>query len=150
MKKNAFTLMELILVMAIIAVLAGALIPMFTTTTAEARITAAEMDLDTIRTAAHMYRNDTGAWPTSLNDLVFGNGGDNWDGPYLSEVKNDPWDQAYLFLEVDALLRGEDGGQPAPDPNQAQLYVQSFGPNQQSNDCADESDDICMMVTPSP
>jgi general secretion pathway protein G len=64
MKGNrGFTLIEVIVVAAIIAILAGILVPMIFNQIDEAKKTRAQGDCKTISTAVMMFRKDTGKWP---------------------------------------------------------------------------------------
>ncbi len=67
MKGNrGFTLIEVIVVAAIIAILAGILVPMIFNQIDEAKKTRAQGDCKTISTAVMMFRKDTGKWPYFL------------------------------------------------------------------------------------
>ena len=63
MRNNGFTLIELAVVLAIIAVLAAVLTPMVTGYLDQARIVRAQADTRTIADAIKLYNRDTGRWP---------------------------------------------------------------------------------------
>jgi len=97
-RMGGFTLIELLIVIMIIAVLAGAMIPVFRTTRLQAQQAKVGADLDSIKTAAMMYHQDTGTWPPigiDGNGLVGNSGAPNWNGPYVDEWRTDPWATAY-------------------------------------------------------
>ncbi len=73
MKENrGFTLIEVIVVAAIIAILAGILVPMIFNQIDESKKTRAQGDCKTISTAVTMFRKDTGKWPNSdTEDCTF-------------------------------------------------------------------------------
>jgi len=62
-KDKGFTLIELAVVLAIIAVLAAILTPLVTNYLDQARITRAQADVRTIADAIKLYQRDTGRWP---------------------------------------------------------------------------------------
>ncbi len=62
-KSKGFTLIELAVVLAIIAVLAAILTPMVTNYIDQSRITRALADSRTIADAIRLYQRDTGQWP---------------------------------------------------------------------------------------
>ena len=57
-KSKAFTLIELMIVIAIIAILAAILVPNFVRSRARAQLTACQSNLKTIATSLEMYAND--------------------------------------------------------------------------------------------
>src|SRR5437016_11089906 len=63
MKSKGFTLIELAVVLAIIAVLAAVLTPMVTGYLDQARTARAQADVRTIADAIKLYNRDTGRWP---------------------------------------------------------------------------------------
>ena len=63
MKSKGFTLIELAVVLAIIAILAAILTPMVTGYLDQARVARAQADARTIADAVKLYQRDTGRWP---------------------------------------------------------------------------------------
>src|SRR5206468_8418349 len=63
MRSKGFTLIELAVVLAIIAVLAAVLTPMVTGYLDQARTARAQADVRTIADAIKLYQRDTGRWP---------------------------------------------------------------------------------------
>ena len=74
MKSKGFTLIELAVVLAIIAVLAAVLTPMVTNYLDQARVARAQADVKTIADAVKLYQRDTGRWPVyaSASDYTAG------------------------------------------------------------------------------
>lgn len=69
-KAKGFTLIELMIVIAIIAILAAILVPNFIRARAQGQATACKSNLKNIGTALEMYSTDSsGRFPTSLNSL---------------------------------------------------------------------------------
>ncbi len=62
MRKDAFTLIELLIVVAIIGILAAIAVPNFLNAQMRAKIARAEAELKTIQTAMEMYRIDNNAY----------------------------------------------------------------------------------------
>ncbi|MEQ8818943.1 MAG: prepilin-type N-terminal cleavage/methylation domain-containing protein [Sumerlaeia bacterium] len=64
MKQKAFTLIELLIVVAIIAILAAIAVPNFLEAQVRAKVSRVKNDLRTIATGLESYRVDTNAYPT--------------------------------------------------------------------------------------
>jgi general secretion pathway protein G len=97
--RAGFTLIEILLVVAIIGILAALAAPKLTGKAKAAKITAAKVDIDSIGTALDMYELDNGQFPPSLQALVSNPGGkDSWNGPYLKKgMPKDPWKNDYIY-----------------------------------------------------
>jgi prepilin-type N-terminal cleavage/methylation domain-containing protein len=72
MKSQGFTLIELAVVLAIIAILAAVLTPMVTSYLDQARVARAQADLRTIGDAVKLYQRDTGQWPVYAGTTDYG------------------------------------------------------------------------------
>lgn len=100
-----FTLIEMMVVIAIIGVLAALVVPRIMGRPDEARVTAAKQDIGTINQALKLYRLDIGRYPTTeqgLNALVARTSVEpipqNWkSGGYLDALPNDPWGNPYQY-----------------------------------------------------
>lgn len=94
--KRAFTLIELMIVIAIIAILAAILIPNFLHARAEAQSSACEGNLKHIATALEEYAVDNyGSYPASgaVAPALFGGDGN----PYMTQTPSDPAGGSYTF-----------------------------------------------------
>ena len=80
--QSGFTLVELMVVMAIIAVLMAVAVPSFISAIRSAREAALREDLHTMRDAIEQYTEDKEAAPQSLDDLV--------QAGYLKSLPIDP------------------------------------------------------------
>lgn len=78
MNRKGFTLIEVIVVAAIIAILAGILVPMIFNQIDESKITKTKGDVKGMQTAFMMFRKDTGVWPvysglsTDIKNATYG------------------------------------------------------------------------------
>lgn len=93
--RRAFTLMEVLLVLAILGVIIGLVVPNLLNSQQKANMKAAQAKLHSVEQACEIYAVDhEGDWPTSLESLMSNPGNDTkWNGPYLKEasVPTDPW-----------------------------------------------------------
>jgi len=99
---RGFTLIEIMVVMAIIAMLAAMVGPRLIGSQTKAQKQAARAQIEMFGTALDMFRLDVGRYPTSQEGLGAlrqpVGGSSRWDGPYLKkEVPNDPWDNPYVY-----------------------------------------------------
>lgn len=86
--ERGFTLIELMIVVSIIAILAGILIPNFVNARAQAMTAACESNLRSIATAAELYYADQQTYPASgdVTSALFSANGTS----YLNNVPTDP------------------------------------------------------------
>lgn len=99
---QAFSLMELLVVLVILGLLAAAVGPTLYKRINPAKQTAARDQIQSFLTALDSYFIDVGRYPSSQQGLLAlrkkPEGTKNWDGPYLKkEIPNDPWDNAYKY-----------------------------------------------------
>ena len=99
---RAFTLVEMLLVLVILAVLAAIVIPKFTGRSQQAKETAAKSQISNFELALDAFEVDSGFYPqgsAGLNALVDQpSGAQNWKGPYLKKgVPLDPWGNPYVY-----------------------------------------------------
>ncbi|MEX3936451.1 type II secretion system major pseudopilin GspG [Paraburkholderia phymatum] len=121
--QRGFTLIEIMVVIAILGILAALIVPKIMSRPDEARRVAAKQDISTIMQSLKLYRLDNGRYPTQeqgLRALVEKPTTDpipnNWkDGGYLERLPNDPWGNAYQYLnpgvhgEIDVFSYGPAG-----------------------------------------
>jgi general secretion pathway protein G len=115
-----FTLLELLVVMVILAMLAGYVAPQYFGQVSKSERRAARAQIAELEKALDHFRLDVGRYPTSeqgLDALVARPTNEpKWDGPYLKKsVPMDPWGRPYIYRrpgqwgEFDLLSYGKDG-----------------------------------------
>ena len=84
--RNGFTLVELIVVVSILAILAGALIPRITNRMAQSRDAQRLADIRTIKSAVDQYFVDKGNYPAAHQNSAFGGWDVSQDGDFIPEL----------------------------------------------------------------
>jgi len=119
---SGFTLMEVLVVVAILAILAAIVVPRVMDRPDEARRVAAKADIGAIVQSLKLYRLDNGFYPSTdqgLAALVQRPTANpvppNWkQGGYLERLPKDPWGGDYQYLnpgvrgEIDVFSLGAD------------------------------------------
>ncbi|MEQ1560572.1 MAG: type II secretion system major pseudopilin GspG [Methyloglobulus sp.] len=120
-KQTGFTLLELLVVLGIIAMLAGLVGPQVMKHMGESKVKAAKVQIEDLAQTLDMYKLDVGSYPTSeqgLNALIESpDGAQRWNGPYLRKAKVplDPWNNEYKYTspgehgKFDVMSMGADG-----------------------------------------
>ena len=133
-KDAGFTLIEIMVVIAIIGILATLIVPKIMGRPDEARATAAKHDVGTLVQAFKLYRLDIGRYPTTeqgIKALVEKPTSEpvpqNWKaGGYLDSIPKDPWGNPYQYAnpgtrsEIDVYSFGADG-KPGGTGNDADI-----------------------------
>ncbi|HEX4084991.1 MAG TPA: type II secretion system major pseudopilin GspG [Chthoniobacteraceae bacterium] len=100
-RRTAFTLVEMLLVLFILATLAAIVIPKMTGRSQQAKVTAAASQISSISMALDAFEVDNGFYPKTgqLDELTSQPANaPNWKGPYLSKgIPLDPWGNAYTY-----------------------------------------------------
>ena len=114
-QNGGFTLIEILVVMAIIAMLAVMVAPNLFNQQAGAMRDVARTEISTLEAALDIYRLDVGEYPDTLDGLMEDDTDRaSWNGPYLRRaVPTDPWDNEYIYegngREFTLLSYGADG-----------------------------------------
>jgi len=119
---RGFTLIEIMVVVAVIGILAAAIIPQFMTTKHDARVSAAKGHIAELEAALERFNVHMDRYPTAdegLKVLVDAPSGDDkkWRGPYIKQLRPDPWGNSYQYrypgvhhtASFDLWSRGADG-----------------------------------------
>lgn len=101
--EDGYSLLEILVVLAIMAVLASVVAPRLFSQVDKAKITAAKSQVKALRLALDAYRLDSGRYPSAeegLSLLVTKPSGDgSWFGPYLDgDLPVDPWEAPYVYV----------------------------------------------------
>jgi general secretion pathway protein G len=120
--QHGFTLIEVMVVIAIIGIMATLIVPQIMSKPDEARVIAAKQDINSIVQALKLYRLDIGQYPSTEQGLAAlvakpstGQIPQNWkSNGYLDRLPKDPWGYPYQYLnpgvrgEIDVFSFGAD------------------------------------------
>lgn len=119
--QDGFTLVEMLVVIAIIGLIMGLIGPRVLNYLSESRVKTAKIQLQSFASALDLFYLDAGRYPSSAEGLAAlvrpTAGVAAWNGPYLKggNVPNDPWNHAYVYRSpgehgpYDILSYGSDG-----------------------------------------
>ncbi len=102
-RRAGFTLVEMLVVLAIIGSIVGLVGPRVLNYLAESKVKTAQIQMENLASAVDLYYLDTGRYPTT--EEGFGAlvrrpaSAATWNGPYLktTSVPKDPWGHDYLY-----------------------------------------------------
>ncbi len=122
-QQDGFTLIEIMVVVAIIAILGATVVPLIMDRPNEARVVRAKNDIASYSSALELYRLDNFNYPSTeqgLEALVTKPSGDpepaNWNASgYVKKLNSDPWGREYLYESEDGnfeiISLGSDGAE---------------------------------------
>ncbi len=122
-RTRGFTLIEIMVVVAIMGILAALIVPKVIGRSDEARVIAAKQDIATLMQALKLYRLDNQRYPSGAQGLAalitkptVEPLPRSWKaGGYLERLPRDPWGNSYQYLqpgvrgEIDVFSYGADG-----------------------------------------
>jgi general secretion pathway protein G len=129
-----FTLIEIMVVVVILALLAGIIVPKIMSRPEEARRAKAMIQIKEIEAALNLFKIDNGFYPSTEQGLAALTTAPTTgeipkhfkEGGYLKKAPKDPWDHEYVYLspgehgEFDLISYGADG-QPGGEGKNADI-----------------------------
>lgn len=123
--QKGFSFIELMVVVIILGILAGAIVPRYMDKTDKAKAVKAKVDISAIETSLKMYRLDNGIYPTTEQGLLaliekpsvdpIPNGWNEKGYFEKGKLPIDPWGKEYMYLspgihdDFDIISYGADG-----------------------------------------
>jgi general secretion pathway protein G len=101
--RKAFTLIELMLVLVILATLSAIVVPKLTGQSKHAKVVAAGTQVSELGTALDAFEIACGRYPSTTEGLLAllqaPNDAPDWNGPYISKnnIPVDPWGNEYQY-----------------------------------------------------
>lgn len=98
LKQMGFSLVEIMIVLAIIGTILGMIGSRINNARQKAKVKEAKIQMDSIANGLSMYYNDCGKYPKSLDGLVKADADcPNWVDPYYKGKLQDPWNGEYQY-----------------------------------------------------
>ncbi|PAT31798.1 type II secretion system protein GspG [Vandammella animalimorsus] len=125
--QRGFTLIEILVIVAILALLAGLVGPQVMNFFGGSQTKTAQIQINQFENTLEAFKLDTLRYPNSsegLQALVTRPGNvSNWNGPYMKSIPADPWGNPYQYKfpgpngGVQILSYGADGAPGGEGPN---------------------------------
>jgi general secretion pathway protein G len=109
-----WTLLELMMVVALIGILAAVALPMYGNYRNRVRVTSAAQDITVMSMAVKSYWLDNGVYPDSLTTIGMA-------------ASKDPWGYAYVYYNIDANGKGHARKDRALNPLNTDFDLYSIG-----------------------
>jgi general secretion pathway protein G len=119
--EEGFTLVEMLVVIAIVGLMMGLIGPRVLNYLAESKVKTAKIQMQSFASALDLFNLDAGRYPTTAEGLTAlvrrTSGIAAWNGPYLKggNVPSDPWNHPYIYrapgerAAFDIMSLGSDG-----------------------------------------
>lgn len=118
-----FSLMEIMVVMIILGLLVAVVAPKLVGRTDDARVTSAQIQINSFTSALKLFRNDNGFYPDTQQGLsalvsrpATGRAPNKYrEGGYMDKIPLDPWGNPYIYIspgmggDFDIISLGADG-----------------------------------------
>ena len=129
-REAGFTLLEILVVIAILGLLIGLVAPAALRQLGSARDSVAKQSIERLGAILDLYKLDTGTYPNTaqgLQALIQQPAGTNvWNGPYVkgNALPMDPWNRPYIYRspsnragrDYDLCSQGPNAGNAQSDP----------------------------------
>jgi general secretion pathway protein G len=102
--KAGYSLIEIMIVLAIIGLIVALVGPRFFAQFDKAKVTTATTQAKSLKEALHTLNLDIGRYPTEQEGLLLlvqgADAAQGWQGPYLSsaDLPKDPWKNDYIYI----------------------------------------------------
>jgi general secretion pathway protein G len=126
--QGGFTFLEVMVVVAILALLAAIIIPRFTGRAEDAKIKSCQMQIAEISKALELYKLDNGFYPTTEQGLKAlyerpetEPEPKKWKEQYVDSIPKDPWEGEFVYIQpgnyrdFDLYSMGPDGQESEDD-----------------------------------
>lgn len=127
--QRGLTLIELLGVLALVAVLAAVALPSYLSYRVKVKISQARADIMTMGALIQAQQQDLGAYPADLTSVKL-------------DAKLDPWGRSYVYYNVDANGRGGARKDHALNPINSDFDLYSLGPDGRSKSQVTQKDSL--------
>ncbi|MHC4180249.1 MAG: type II secretion system protein [Planctomycetota bacterium] len=117
--RRAFSLIEILIVVVLLAILAATILPQFSDSTVDAKTSAMNSDLHSLHSHLQRYKAENGDYPAALSDLTAVTPAGY--GPYIDEVPENPFNFSSAVAAVSSVPTGPNAS------GEGWLYLEATG-----------------------